>query len=220
MAEKIPLKIGQKIQVRRKDGKEWYNSGIQDIRAGYIHIIMPFLKEIPLVLRRNEQVAVRFFSENSSFIFDTNVVGEINDNIKLYRLDYPQKINRVQQRSHVRLPVIIDVEYAVLEEEEKEKNKKAAYKKTTTVDLSGGGMKLLTREKIEPGTKILLVISLPLKNRPELLEIKSVVVRCVKVDPNREVYHLGIKFEDISLSQEDKIVRFVFEKMARQKRLR
>lgn len=218
LVEKIPLRIGQKLQIRRKDAKEWFNSAIQEIRDGYIHIMMPFLKERPLVLRRNEKVVIRFFSEHSSFTFDTNVIGELADNIKLYRLDYPQEINRVQQRDHVRLPVIIDVEYVILEEKEKEK--KANYKKTTTVDLSGGGMKLLTREKIEPGTLLLLVFSLPLKNRPELIEIKSLVVRCIKVEPTREVYHLGIKFENINLSQEDKIVRYVFEKMAQQKRLR
>ena len=168
LIEKVPLKIGQKLQVRRKDAKEWFNSGIQDIRDGYIRINMPFSQERPLVLRRSEKVVIRFFSEQSSFIFNTNVIGEAADNIKLYRLDYPQKINRVQQRNHVRLPVIIDVEYAKAEE----KDKNIVYKKTTTVDLSGGGMKLLTREKIKSGNKLLLLFSLPLKNRPELFEIK------------------------------------------------
>ena len=220
MVEKLPLNISQKIQIRRKDAKEWFNSSVQDIRDGhYININMPFIKERPLVLRRNEKVVVRFFSEQSSFNFSTKVIGEVSDNIKLYRLDYPQEIIRVQQRNHVRLPIILDIKYT-LPEENKDNKKKIIFRKTTTVDLSGGGMKLLTREKIEPGTKILLVFSLPLKNRPELIEINSLVARCIKVEPDREVYHIGIKFKDINLNQEDKIVRFIFEKMAQQKRLR
>ncbi|MBF7081945.1 PilZ domain-containing protein [Desulfallas sp. Bu1-1] len=215
MPEQVTLRISQKIQVAKKDSKDLFNSSIQDIKNGVISIAMPYLKERPMVLRRNDEVTVRFTLDESSYMFETRVLGEARDNIILYRLAYPAEINRVQQRMHVRLQVMMDIQYAVLERD----NKAMTYKKATTVDISGGGMKIAVRKRIKENTLIKVIFTLPLRSRPERMELAARVVRSQKVDPGKELYHLGIKFENINFGQEDKIVRFIFEKMAQQKRL-
>lgn len=218
MAEQVDLRIAQRIQVTR-DGKTWFNSIIQDIRGNAVYIATPYLKERPLVLYRGEQVQVRFFMDDSSYLFETRVTGEATSNIKMYRLAYPGEIERVQQRMHVRLSVVLDAEYAIPEQEEEERKKRPSFTKATTVDLSGGGMKLMVREMIKEDSLLLLKFTLPLKNKPEQLELEARVIRCIKTNPDSELYNLGLRFENLTFHQEDIMVRFIFEKMARQKRL-
>jgi len=215
LTEEATLFVNQKIQVLKKEGRDWFISSIQDIRGGVISIAIPYLGERPLILRAGDEIKVRFTMENCSYIFDTKVIGEATDNIKLYRLAYPEAIDRVQQRMHVRLPVMLDVEYTVPGRDPKKTSLKAV-----TVDLSGGGAKLAVRERINENTRLLLKFTLPLRSRPEPLELEALVVRSMKVEPERELYHLGVKFINTTRHQEDLIVRFVFEKMAQQKRLR
>lgn len=218
MLEQPGLHVTQKIQVS-KDGHMWFNSNIQDIRENSIYIAIPYAREQPLVLYKGERVMVRFSMDDSSYMFESTVTGEATSNIKMFRLSYPKEFTRVQQRSHVRLPVILDVQYYIPESSPADKKKPPEFKKATAVDISGGGMKLRVREKVNENTLVRLKFTLPFKNKPEQMELNARVMRCIKADPNREVYHLGLKFEDLVYREEDIIVRFVFEKMAQQKRL-
>lgn len=216
MAERIDLRIAQKIQVSR-DEKTWYNASIQNTGPNVLYITIPYLREHPLVLRRGDKVQVRFFLDDSSYHFETQVTGEAADNIHLYRLAYPDQITRVQQRDYVRLPVMLDVEYAPADAGAGAQD--PAFTRATSVDISGGGMKLAVKQRVRENSSLLLRFVLPLKSKPEFLELKARVIRCIRTDSRREVYHLGLRYESINLRQQDIIVRFIFEKMALQKRL-
>jgi len=216
LSQQITFDVNQKIQVSRIAEENYFDSSIQDVRGGFFSIAIPYLKEHPLVLYRGEEVRVRFTLQNASYRFTTRVIGVATNNIKLYKLAYPEKIDRIQLRNHVRLSVMLDVEYAVKESE----SQKLKFTKGITVDLSGGGMKLAARENIEENSLLILKFVLPLKNKAEPVQLKAKVVRSIKADPQREVYHLGLRFEDITYREEDMIVRFIFERMAQQKRLR
>lgn len=217
MAERVKLHVMQKIQVSR-DGETWYNASIQNVTANLVYITIPYRRESPLLLRRGDTVQVRFFKEDSSYHFETQVIGETKEKIELYRIGHPEHITRVQQRMHVRMPVILDTEYA-LAEEQVEKEKSPSFTRATAVDLSGGGMKLALRRRIPENTMLLLRFTLPLQSKPEKLELEARVIRCVRVDQKRDLYHLGLKFENINHRQQDIIVRFIFQKMSLCKRM-
>lgn len=216
MTDKLDIRINQRIQVLKPDTNEWFYSSIQDISHSVISITWPYLKERPLVLRRGDTVRVRLAAEGATYVFDTKVVGKSKDNIKMYQLAYPKDVERIQQRSHVRLPVALDVKYAVIEDEKKS----LKFVDASMVDLSGGGVKLAVREDIKENTRLILKFNLPLRRKPELMQVEALVIRSQLIDQKRSVYHLGAEFIDISLRKQDMIVRFIFEKMAQQKRLR
>ena len=236
MVVQVDLQIAQKIQITR-DGNTWFHSSIQDIRGNEVYIAMPYLKERPLVLSRGVEVQVRFFMDDCSYLFQTRVTGEVTSNIKMFRLAYPGEFQRVQQRMHVRLEVMLDVEYALPEKEQgaggktskgkgthpvlpaSKRNKKPYFTRGAAVDISGGGMKLVARESIKEGSRLLLRFTLPLKSKPEQLQLEARVIRCIKAEPDREMYNLGLVFENPTFQQEDIIVRYIFEKTAEQKRL-
>lgn len=217
MAEQSDLHVEQLIQVS-KGGKTWYNSKICVIRPNVVSIITPTLKNHQLVLRKGDKIQVKFFRDDSSYFFTTRVTGEVTDKDNLCKLAYPGEINRVQQRMHVRLPVMLDVEYAQIDTE-LSGGKEPAFAKGISVDISGGGMKLSVRQWVKDNTQLILRFTLPLKNKPEPMELKARVIRCIKTDPQRDIYQLGLRFINIKNRQQDNIVRYVFEKTALQKRL-
>lgn len=219
--DKKTLRINQKIQIVCNDHNEndvWFDSEIHDVRINTICVKLPFLEERYLELDRGDHVSVQFSEESCRYTFNTRVVGKVA-NEELFMLDYPDKIYRNQQRGHVRVPVMLDVKYA-LWYPDKKKIKMVTFNKATAVDLSGGGMKLATREEVPEDTRLLLKFTLPLQKKSEAMNLEALVIRCKKADPYRELYHLGVNFEDINYREEDLIVRYVFEKMAQQKRLR
>jgi len=213
LPEEFKLRINQKIQVAKMRDDLWFNSIILDTGAETISIAIPFDKERPLVLYQDEIVRIRLAANNASYLFSTKVTGVVLDKIKLYQLVYPKNITRIQQRKHVRFQIIsMDVEYARQEDRNN-------YTKGTVIDISGGGMKMAVRKNIPKHERIFLKLVLRLQNSTELILVKAIVVRSEKAQPDREIYHLGLRYEDITNKQQDLIVRYVFERMAQQRRL-
>lgn len=211
------LSINQKIQVS-KDGNTWFNSSIQDLKANTFSITAPSPEEHSLAVSKGDLVRVRFFMSDSSYQFEAYVIDEVKDNISLIQLTYPEQITRIQQRTHVRLPVLLDVDYSISKKDAGAGNKQK-FIKASALEISGAGMKLAVRQPVEKKEIMLLKFSLPLKSKTEKLELIARVIRCTIIDDKIEVYHLGLKFIGISRYQQDIIVKFVFERMAIQKLL-
>jgi len=216
LAERRYLSITQKIQIS-KDGETWFNSSIQDLLPGTFSIITPYLKGQPQIFK-GDWVQVKFFKDDSNYDLETRVTDEVKDSIPLLRLAYPEQINRIQKRNHVRLPVELEVQYAPVNQAGK-KEAPLVFAKASTVDISGGGMKLMVRHPIEEKEMLTLKFYLPLRRGLEHLILRALVNRCIEVDPQTQKYQLSLEFDSINRRQQDIIVRFIFEKMAVQKKL-
>ncbi|MEW6423406.1 MAG: flagellar brake domain-containing protein [Bacillota bacterium] len=211
------LKIRQKIMVTRKGEKQWFFSTIQDIRDGELYIEIPHQGESALVLYRGEEVDVRFSAEGASYVFSSRVIGKTLDSIPLFRLTPPENVQRIQQRNFVRLPVALEVFYAL----PPEKNRRPRYKKAISNDLSGGGMRLTVNELLAEGTLLNLKFSLPLKKGVKEISAAGKVVRRWAFETEGVVtYQVAVEFQGIGRTQQDYIVNFIFSRMAEQGRLK
>jgi c-di-GMP-binding flagellar brake protein YcgR len=82
-----------------------------------------------------------------------------------------------------------------------------------TKNLSAGGMLLISREKFELGTK--LVIKLP-----ELIKTRYVgIVVWKSENPKSNRYYYGVKFIQISQDEQDRLSRYISEKLTRDRSL-
>ncbi|MBO8137494.1 MAG: PilZ domain-containing protein [Desulfotomaculum sp.] len=210
------LKIGQKITVIRKDdasGQEYY-SMVQNIKDDVLYITIPYHGESPLVLMRKEQLKIKYTAQEAVYMFATKCLGTHQETktLRLYKVAVPGEndIKRVQNRKFVRVPVILDVEYLLPSTEE--------VKKGLAVDISGGGMRLATKEKLNVNTILDLYFVLPTRNEDLPMKLKARVVRCSLVDDESRVYHVGLEFIHISRGTQDKICSFVFKKQMEQLR--
>ncbi|HHW43739.1 MAG TPA: hypothetical protein GXX25_08025 [Desulfotomaculum sp.] len=208
------LTINKKIQVAREGERDWYASTIQDIKNGEIYIALPRLRGNALILSPGDNVQVRYAEESASFVFPARCLGRTEDSVPLYRLARTGEIQRVQQRSHVRLKTTLEVHYA----HQPAPNRRPRYKRAYTVDMSGGGMRLAVNEPVQAGVELLLQFTLPLREGPRKMELKGRVVRLFAMEDGG--HHVALEFVDITTAQQDLIVRYIFQRMGEQARLR
>lgn len=211
------LEIGKKIAVSRKmDGDKFFSATIQNIEPQAIYITQPYSGETPLILMRNEQVEVKYVAENGAFLFSSAYLGmhQETEALRLYKISVPaaEDVKRVQLRNFVRVPLIIDVEYLLHDSEEVHKG--------TAVDLSAGGMRLATGNKLPVNKNVNLYFKITKRKQPYDVRLRARVVRTELIDQQIKLYHSGLQFLEVNRALEDTLVSFVFEKQMEQLRKR
>jgi c-di-GMP-binding flagellar brake protein YcgR len=86
--------------------------------------------------------------------------------------------------------------------------------KAYTADISGGGVRLLTDEKLEPGQQV--ECRIPIGER-DFLELKGLVVRVVPCVEGNYKFEVGVKFVDILEAERDRLIQFIFQQQRRLK---
>lgn len=115
---------------------------------------------------------------------------------------------RMQRRRAVRVPINLTATAGPSDEEDAEPVRGA------TENLSAGGALLRVPEAVPPGTTLDLRIEC---GPAGCLDVRGRVVRCDPAEGDRLPWRAGIAFVDLERGDEDRLVRFVFE---RQRELR
>ncbi len=216
--EKGKIKLNLPVKLARNSENNFYASLVQDIGEDYFTIMVPYKEGRPLILNPGEEVLGRFVQEKTSFLFYTFVLRKHREKkLLFYVLALPEKIEEVQQRMYVRFLIIMDVWQAEVPPEKGE----PAYIKTKTLDLSAGGMKIVSKSSCQTGTIIMVKFTLPfadkdINNNPFEIETRARVLRYEEIERDK-AYHLGIEFLDLRERQRDKIFKFIFSKMAKRR---
>jgi c-di-GMP-binding flagellar brake protein YcgR len=119
-------------------------------------------------------------------------------------------MKKIQRRSFFRLEVSLPVTIQVPANPELE-NSADVTLSLRTKDLSGGGMRVVTKAKIPEGVKVVGEIMLP----NEKAAIKILNGKVVRVEPtpaDTSINWVSIDFRDIDEHDRKKIVQFVFRK--------
>ena len=224
--EKSEIKINTKIELQRVGDSEYFASSIQDIRDDVLYISMPtlFSQETlfaqPLVLVPGEEVKVRFPGTSESFVFTSTFINAVKSPIVLYRLTMPNAIKRIQQRNYVRVETLLEVYVAEIPENGEEPN----YNKINALDISGGGMRLLMEIVSDKpyivGKELLVKFYISENNNSEIEVRTKIRVKRKDLLPTRArqdqqlLYSFGVEFIEMSENLRQKIIRFIFRKMA------
>lgn len=209
-----PFKPNQKIYVLKPSHQEIYISAIEKIEEKKITIALPLSKSSSLPAKAGELLTVRLPSEAHCLEFTTPVLQVKIDNVPVYVLQHPDQINRVQLRKHVRVSLLLDIEYKLLKGSDEED-----FKKAVALDISAGGMKVAVTEEARENDRLLIAFNLPAKTGVIGFELETRVLRSVKLEKDKgKVYHLGLLFTDITNPQRDIIFSYIFNRMAELRR--
>ncbi|WP_164917227.1 flagellar brake domain-containing protein [Clostridium sp. JN-9] len=205
MTSKAELKLNSKIDVIYKE--EVYVSNVQDIDSENIAISIPVKEGMYLPLSLGERVSVIFYADGDAYKFKTIVTGRKRDNIYVILLKYPSNIVKIQRRNYVRIETLIDVNCTLADD-----TKKTDIFDAVVTDISGGGLKIVTKKHLRMGSN--LIINLPIKE--ENLVLKG---RVVRHELNVDKKHVcGIAFKDMLNENREKIIRYIFELMREQRK--
>jgi len=210
------LEVKQKIRVALvSSNDDWYASSVQDIQGKELFISVPVKKTRSLLLFRGEKVEVTFTAKLARYQFVTSVLGLRRENIPMFVLEMPENFRRIQLRQFVRVPINLPVGYSLIPDEGEE----PVFTRVESLDLSGGGIRLLTDEDLAKDTRLIIEFVLPFNKEPEYFRVYGVVVRSWQ-DEVTDLRQMAVRFTRINNRQVDLISKYLFTVMSELRRLR
>lgn len=182
---------------------EEYASKIVGIEDDGMFLLETPIKQTQLVLLINGSVVnMIYMHENlGMYSVDLEVVEKIRDdnNIPLVRAKKVSDIRKIQRRNFFRLLTSMDIAVR--------KINGVVVENTKTVDISGGGIRLLSKQDFEINDIVRLDFQLESKEF-------SVDAKVVKIDYTdvRGTKEVSLQFIDILEKDRNEIIRFIFDK--------
>ena len=175
-------------------------------------IAMPMQKSYPVFLERGTEFYGKVFDGGGAYTFKSRFVDKKLHPLPIWIVTMPLTVEKTQQRSFVRLDVLLPVtlEYPF--------NNEVVSIKAMTRDLSAGGLQAICDRRIKVGKHLKLFLDCPDYG---IFEIEGEVIRNNRPQEDRKLYWISIKFLGIQEIVRDKISKFIFKKQLeqRQKRL-
>jgi c-di-GMP-binding flagellar brake protein YcgR len=203
--DELDLKVNSRIEVV-VDEKS-YKALIIDIGDDSIKINIPVRNDEYLMLYKNDTIEINsYLDDGKCFNFYCDVISKGKDNnVIYYKLSLPYDIRRVQRRNFFRVNLLEEVTYKNITNKTEKEIEEIPYKSGIMIDLSGGGIKVKTKEKLEDND----IIAIKIKLTGIEVKLKGQIVRMEEAIDNKFLY--GIKFLDITDSESDRIIRGLFE---------
>ena len=187
------IKINDNLVVEYEDIS--YKSTVQDITEDYLVINLPLGEGEYLTLEDGEPLEMGYMKNGSYYMLKSEILGRlIEDGKPYYKIKIPVETKRIERRDFVRISLLDYTFYQF----------NGTWKKAMVIDLSGGGMRLIIKEKVRLGDKIL--VGLALGN--ESFKIYGQIVRIVVNEMRENV--CGIQFLDIDERTQDRIIAKIF----------
>lgn len=170
-------------------------------------VLVPLLKKDEAhfeILDTGERVKVRFWgADHAEYRFRTEVLPT-DPGTTVFALRHAERLERIQKRDFFRLPV--DFELVLYPAVEQALGEEMEPVEARALDLSGGGMAVLTRAAIPPDTY--LVVDPHFRG-----EFPVAGLRCkvLKQTSTPHGHRLSLEFLDLSPRQEGEIIRHVYQ---------
>lgn len=202
------FKINQIVEIEVEEGYDFsgsFRTRVEDIRENSLVLGMPMEKSNYIPLRPGSEVIVWYWDDSASYAFYCRVRDRIREPIPLIVLEWPPfKTEKIQRRNFVRVPVNLELDFAIDGQSEKEE-----FQKVIIRDLSGGGAQFISKTKLAKGEILKIRLFLPQKT----IECKAKVMWVyTEIIDKRERYLVGIKYLDISEKTQDQIIEYVFQR--------
>ena len=219
-----PLKLGSRVEMVFKnrlkddDSTTEYISQILDFSDDGIICAMPIYEGHIVPLQNGKRFEGYFYSDNKIYKASCSVRSRgKQDNLHVVEIGLESKPVKVQRREYFRLTCSIPatIRCVTVIDESKDSFKDSDFSKEeikcTIVDISGGGIKAYSKQMLEKGSVVLLNFTLEFNNGNKEKSIIGKVVDSFKNTNDESVFDNRFQFIDVSKSDRDEIVKYIFE---------
>lgn len=134
--------------------------------------------------------------------FETEIVAKVREKINLLKLRRLGEVKKLQRRNFYRVKSELDVIVR--------RSGDVIFEETIILDISGGGLKFLSRQDFKLGDLVELNIAL----LGEDLDLEAKVVKVDKIGFGKS--EVSVEFYDLYEDDQNVIVKYVFEKQRRE----
>ncbi len=115
------FKVQDRLHLLDRDDDVKYTSLIQEVKPPVLIITEPVsITEGGKRLRKGEVWDFELMSGDAIYTFSSEVLGRLNENPPVYRIEHPRSARRRQRREYYRLEIYLDVEYEVIKKGEED----------------------------------------------------------------------------------------------------
>lgn len=223
------LRIGDKVEIGKKAGKGLlgetdyavYVSQILDFRDDEIIIAMPISEGHVVPLEIGNVMEAYFYTAQGIYRCDCKITNRgKEDNIYMCSIAFVSELEKFQRRQFYRLECSIGVNVTVLElmeifhyAQSKTVPEVTANKpvNATIVDISGGGVRMLSDCKFNRGDYLYLNFSIDMNIGVKNVEIVAKVIQSVESPKRARFYDTRLQFKEIAPELRDLLVKYIFE---------
>ena len=177
-----------------------YRTRIEEVGERILAVGAPFDHGEVVPLREGTKVKLTFWDEAAAYSFEGKIMQRIAVPIPMFILELPDSVDKVQRRNFVRVPAFYPISFRSVTQEGL-----SDLQKGSMLDISGGGMRFLTKERLEGQSLLYVHITLPKG------ELKTPVRVCRVETMDDKHYRISVEFHDISERDRDQIIHCVFE---------
>lgn len=229
----VKIEVGNKLDLvsmttsaQLSDTKIYKSQILDKIDEQHFQISMPIEGYKVLLLPVGARYEATIYSNQNIYVCQV----KITDRYKV-RNQYVMDIafigspKKFQRRAYFRLEYTRDFEFQHPEEEgdaaeaEKQEETQVLFDRGILLDLSGGGCRFVSREKIEPGERLILKIPLELKE-VKILTLTGKTLSSKKVENHGRSYEQRVEFTDIENAQREEIIKFIFQQERKNRKTR
>lgn len=209
--KKLLIGIAVELVVLEGEYEGKYRTRIEEVGEKTLFVGAPFSAGEVVPLREGTKVKLTFWDEAAAYSFEGKIMKRIAEPVPMVVFELPDSVAKVQRRNYVRVPALYPISFQSVTKEGL-----SALHKGTTLDLSGGGMCFLTKDRVENNSLLYVHLTLP---KGEL----KMPVRVCRAEKKEDSKHctVSVEFHDISERDRDQIIRCVFDiqRTMRKKRL-
>ncbi|MCT4606741.1 MAG: PilZ domain-containing protein [Marinisporobacter sp.] len=207
MLPEIGMKISIDLENSKAIEKKQLVSQVTDIIDNYsMFIAMPIYKNIVTPISVGETIQITYSKKNLGvYAFKGKIIGrKKTSGISYMKVERIGDIFRVQRREFFRLDVVLNAKIRAIELEDHEKIILAL-----TKDISGGGLRVISKEPLELGS----TIEISIESGKETFVLKGKILRCTpyKDEGSKYDFDIGISLDDASEKVREKIISFIFD---------
>lgn len=231
MIKKV-IRSGAPLQITSYEDHLIYKTSICEVREEAFTIFEPVALQKKLQIAPGSNWEFCLIAEDALYYFKAVVMEKVGGEVPTYLVEKPQSIMRLQRRAHFRLSCNFEVNYRVIKrvngaaassirqsedtEElrlegklKKEEFLNGRVRQALAVNLSGGGMQLITTEFIEPKSDLLLEFTID--DNGALMILRGTVLRIDDIKMGWfKKYRLGLQFTGLEEKEREQIIRYIF----------
>jgi len=204
------LKVNQRVYIEILDNKgevQRYSSRVENMSEDRVVLASPIKHRTPVFVPSGNYVTVIFTDNLCVYSFRSKVIANYNQRIPFMVVKTPDKLEKIQQREYVRVPINLNVLLSYTDEDDQTRE---IWCKSR--DLSGGGLMLVNSKpfKLSKGDEVNLTFHL----EGETISVKGEIMRVYhELDISGIERHiLGVKFKELSEKDRQKIIKFVYQR--------
>lgn len=220
--DKLEMKSVQEVTLPDGTvGIKLYKSTVFDISEdGKIMIVMPMERAKMVLLPVEGEYEVCFFSHGGMYNANVRVVDrqKIN-NTYILITEMITNLHKYQRREYYRFNCIVEMLTRELAKAEEEAfGKQLGYlvseidmKRGVIVDISGGGLRFVSRQSFQEGKVLYLRFKLSINDQEKEFRLAARVVLSREIEKRQNEYENRVKFLYIDNTTREEIIKYIFD---------